>query len=153
MSILCEYVEDHGTDSCSARKNFPNCRLTSTSAAGLEVADLSTDLAAEICVGRLFKRLLVWPTSRIIREIPYYTNIFLSIIKLRQYSPHMSETSLTSRGGKYTPTLHCPRYVSHCQLESLLVPFPWLCSFLFLSFSFWLCLNHQPTTETLRKLW
>ena len=83
MGILCEHVEDQGTGLCSAQKNFlpSNCGFMSTSAAGLEAADLSTYLAAEDFVGRLFRWLLVRPTSYIITENLYYTNISLSLIK------------------------------------------------------------------------
>lgn len=67
-----------------------------------------------------------------------------------QYGPYKFGTSLTSLGGKYTFTLHCPRYLSHCLIESLLVQF--LSGFAPFC-SVWLSLNPHCTTEALRKLW
>lgn len=109
---------------CSAQKNFlpSNCGLTSISAAGLEAADLSTYLAAEDFVGRLFRWLT---TSHIVREILYYTNISLPLIKpAGTVQPLYGWDQSNKPWWQICLFSALPQILSHHLLESLLAQFP-----------------------------
>lgn len=155
MGVLWEYVDDQGMCSCSGLNKFlpSNSWLVSTPAAGLEVADLSVYLAAEVFVGRLFRWLLVQQTSHILGEILYYTNMSLSVVK-----PPETVQALHVWDQSNKPWWQI--YLFSALPKVPLTPPTWILAG---SISFWLCsllalllwlyLNPHPTAKTLRKLW